>query len=233
MHLQVRGASRRYDVAREHVAACKVLMHLQVRGASRRAPWRADGAVPRVLMHLQVRGASRLECGKLCGNHPVLMHLQVRGASRPPGSGTGVMTPLPGPGAPPTPQAPRGTGQHRAQITTFPCNHAKRHRRRPHPLQRTTADDAMRKSRGRNQDLSPAVRVGHSRSPFPSSKMNSLPRSRLHQALAQTLVRTDLDAEMNRSRAGIRPISAKGGSEWAAHRRRPRAAGRRATSRPR
>ena len=144
-------------------------------------------------------------------NYPekVLMHLQVRGASRPPGSGTGVMTPLPGPGAPPTPQAPRGTGQHRAQTTTFPCNHAKRHRRRPHPLQRTAFDDAMRKSRGRSQGLSPAVRVGHSRRPFPSSKMNSLPRSRLHQALAQTLVRTDLDAEMNRSRAGIRPISAK------------------------
>ena len=74
-----------------------------------------------------------------------------------PGSGTGVMTPLPGPGAPPAPQAPRGTGQHQAQTTTFPCNHAKRHRQPQHPLQRTTSDDAMRQSRGRNRDLSPCM----------------------------------------------------------------------------
>ena len=74
-----------------------------------------------------------------------------------PGSGNGGMTPLPGPGAPPAPQAPRGTGQHQAQTTTFPCNHAKRHRQPQHPLQRTASDDAMRKSRGRNRDLSPCM----------------------------------------------------------------------------
>ena len=74
-----------------------------------------------------------------------------------PDSGNGVMTPLPGPGAPPAPQAPRGTGQHQAQTTTFPCNHAKRHRQPQHPLQRTASDDAMRKSRGRNRGLSPCM----------------------------------------------------------------------------
>ena len=37
--------------------------------------------------------------------------------------------PLPGAGAPPAPQAPRGTGRHRPYLTTFRRPDAKRHRR--------------------------------------------------------------------------------------------------------
>ena len=46
-----------------------------------------------------------------------------------PASGNGVVAPLPGAGAPPAPQAPRGTGQHAPSLTTFLRPDAKRHRR--------------------------------------------------------------------------------------------------------
>ena len=46
-----------------------------------------------------------------------------------PASGNGVVAPLLEDGAPPAPQAPRGTGQHRPYLTTFRSPDAKRHRR--------------------------------------------------------------------------------------------------------
>ena len=50
-----------------------------------------------------------------------------------PASGNGVVAPLPEVGAPPAPQAPRGTGRHGPYLTTFRRPDAKRHR---HPLGR-------------------------------------------------------------------------------------------------
>ena len=45
-----------------------------------------------------------------------------------PASGSGVVAPLPGAGAPPAPQAPHGTGQHNPNLTTFRRPDAKHHR---------------------------------------------------------------------------------------------------------
>ena len=53
-----------------------------------------------------------------------------------PALGSGGMTPLRGPGAPPAPGAPLRTGQHRAQSSTYWRNHAKRHRRPSEPSAR-------------------------------------------------------------------------------------------------
>ena len=57
-----------------------------------------------------------------------------------PTSGNGVVAPLPGAGAPPAPQAPRGTGQHRPYLTTFRRPDAKRHRRHLRHLQLPVSD---------------------------------------------------------------------------------------------
>ena len=46
-----------------------------------------------------------------------------------PASGNGVVAPFPEAGAPPAPQAPRGTGQQCPNLTTFRRPDAKRHRR--------------------------------------------------------------------------------------------------------
>ena len=80
-------------------------------------------------MHLLVRGAfwrhmanAPLSCVE------VLMHLLVLGTFWPCLRG-GVVAPLPGAGAPPAPQAPRGTGQQCPNLTTFRRPDAKRHRR--------------------------------------------------------------------------------------------------------
>ena len=137
-------------------------------------------------------------------------------------------------GPQPPARAP-GTQCHSDGHPEPPCPHRKprigdQTQRAP---RQTAPDDTMRKSRGQNWDPGPAGWSGLSSRLLSPSSIERPPCGRLHQALAQTMVRTDRDAETNRSRAGIRPISAKGGSEWAAHRRRPRAAGRRATSRPR
>ena len=101
----------------------------------------------------------------------VLMHLQVRGASCPwlwnrRHDATSRTQSATGPASTPQDRPAPGADYHislqsrQAPPTT------------PHPLQRTTSDDTMRKSRGQNRDLSPVVRVGHRRRPFPSSKMN-------------------------------------------------------------
>ena len=62
-----------------------------------------------------------------------------------PASGNGVVAPLPGAGAPPAPQAPRGTGQHRPYLTTFRRPDAKRHRRHLEHLQPPASDDVKQK----------------------------------------------------------------------------------------
>ena len=77
----------------------------------------------------------------------VLMHLLVLGAFCPPASGNGVVAPLPEAGAPPAPQAPRGTDQHRAYLTTFRRPDAKRHRRHLEHLQLPASDDVKPKGR--------------------------------------------------------------------------------------
>ena len=64
-----------------------------------------------------------------------------------PASGNGVVAPLPGTGAPPAPQAPRGTGRHRPYLTTFRRPDAKRHRRPFGRLQLPTSDDVKPKDR--------------------------------------------------------------------------------------
>ena len=64
-----------------------------------------------------------------------------------PASGSGVVAPLLGAGAPSAPQAPRGTGQHRAYLTTFRRPEAKRHRRHLEHLQPPASDDVKPKGR--------------------------------------------------------------------------------------
>ena len=64
-----------------------------------------------------------------------------------PASGNGVVAPLPGAGAPPAPQAPRGTGQQRPYLTTFRRPDAKRHRRALGRLQPPVSDDVKPKGR--------------------------------------------------------------------------------------
>lgn len=64
-----------------------------------------------------------------------------------PASGNGVVSPLPEAGAPPAPQAPRGTGQPCLYLTTFRRRDAKRHRRHPEHLQPPTSNDVKPKGR--------------------------------------------------------------------------------------
>ena len=59
----------------------------------------------------------------------------------------GIVAPLPGAGAPPAPQAPRGTGRHRPHLTTFRRPDAKRHRRHLELLQPPTSNDFKPKGR--------------------------------------------------------------------------------------
>ena len=62
-----------------------------------------------------------------------------------PASGSGVIAPLPGAGAPPAPQAPCGAGRHRPNLTTFRRPDAKRHRRPFGRLQLPTSNDVKPK----------------------------------------------------------------------------------------
>ena len=64
-----------------------------------------------------------------------------------PASGSGVVAPFPGAGAPPAPQAPRGTGQQCPYLTTFRCPDAKRHRRPFKHLQPPVSNDVKPKDR--------------------------------------------------------------------------------------
>ena len=64
-----------------------------------------------------------------------------------PASGDGVVAPLPEAGAPPAPQAPRGTGQHRPYLTTFRRPDAKRYRRHLEHLQPPVSNDVKPKGR--------------------------------------------------------------------------------------
>ena len=64
-----------------------------------------------------------------------------------PASGNGVVAPFPEAGAPPAPQAPRGTGQHRPYLTTFRRPDAKRHRHALRHLQPPASDDVKPKGR--------------------------------------------------------------------------------------
>ena len=64
-----------------------------------------------------------------------------------PASGNGVVAPLPEAGAPPAPQAPRGTGRHCSYLTTFRRPDAKRHRHPLRHLQPPTSNDAKPKDR--------------------------------------------------------------------------------------
>ena len=92
----------------------------------------------------------------------VLMHLLVLGAFWPPASGSGVVAPLPGAGAPPAPQVPRGAGRHCPYLTTFRRPDAKRHRRYPEHLQPPASNDVKPKGRRSRLWLStrPASVVG-------------------------------------------------------------------------
>ena len=62
-----------------------------------------------------------------------------------PASGNGVVAPFPGAGAPPAPQAPRGTGRHGPYLTTFRRPDAKRHRRPLQGLQPPASNDVKPK----------------------------------------------------------------------------------------
>ena len=64
-----------------------------------------------------------------------------------PSSGNGVVAPLPGAGAPPALQAPRGAGRQRPYLTTFRRPDAKRHRRTLGRLQPPASDDVKPKGR--------------------------------------------------------------------------------------
>ena len=64
-----------------------------------------------------------------------------------PASGSGVVAPLPGAGAPPASQAPCGAGRHLPYLTTFRRPDAKHHRRPFVYLQPPTSDDAKPKDR--------------------------------------------------------------------------------------
>ena len=64
-----------------------------------------------------------------------------------PASGSGVVAPLPGAGAPPAPQTPRGAGRQRPYLTTFRRPDAKRHRRTLGHLQPPTSNDVKPKGR--------------------------------------------------------------------------------------
>ena len=64
-----------------------------------------------------------------------------------PTSGNGVVASLPGAGAPPAPQAPRGTGRQCPYLTTFRRPDAKRHRRHLEHLQLPVSDDVKPKGR--------------------------------------------------------------------------------------
>ena len=91
-----------------------------------------------------------------------LMHLVVLGAFWPPASGSGVVAPLPGAGAPPAPQAPRGAGRQRPYLTTFWRPDAKRHRRPLGCLQPPVSNEVKPKGRRSHPGLSmhPASVVG-------------------------------------------------------------------------
>ena len=97
--------------------------------------------LPDVLFNMLAKFAMRSQCTYRCVVLPDLSN-QTRCASLwclnaptgawcslTPAFGSGGMTPLRGPGAPPAPGAPLRTGQHRAQSSTYWRNLAKRHRR--------------------------------------------------------------------------------------------------------
>ena len=143
------------------------------------------------------------------GRHVVLMHLQVRGASCPwlwnrRHDATSRTQSATGPASTPQDRPAPGADYHislqsrQAPPTTPtppPANNFRRHHaEKPGSKQGP-------KSRRARRTQAPTL---------PVVENERLPRSRLHQALAQTMARTDLDAEMNRSRAGIRPISTSG-----------------------
>ena len=147
MHLLVLGAFRQCTLQAQS-PTFTVLMHLLVLGAFRQAKamlWQV--LAESVLMHLLVLGAFR--------HHPKNLAWPARGLNAPsgagcfltPASGNGVVAPFPGAGAPPAPQAPRGTGQQCPYLTTFRCPDAKRHRRHLRHLQPPASNDVKPKDR--------------------------------------------------------------------------------------
>ena len=106
------------------------------------------GGYPVVLMHLLVLGAFWLWRGHPGRPTPTGLNAPSgAGCFLAPAFGSGVVAPLPGAGAPPAPQAPRGARWRRPYLTIFRRPDAKRHRRHLEYLQPQASNDVKPKGR--------------------------------------------------------------------------------------